>query len=154
MKKIVIFAVILVALFGAIAFVTMQSNKDASEGNPYGKETLHPETIKSLKDPNYQNVITPEQLEEKNAAGEPVTVYVFSPLCKYCKEATPGLMSASKAVGTEIKMMNVLEYEDMFNKLGIEGTPTLLQFKGGKEVARVKGNVGEEGFKQFLEANK
>ena len=38
MKKMIIFLVIIIALFAAIAFINNTQNKQKAEGNPYNKE--------------------------------------------------------------------------------------------------------------------
>ncbi|MFD2637995.1 thioredoxin family protein [Piscibacillus salipiscarius] len=150
MKKLIIFGVIIVALFAATAVLTNMAQEDVSEDNPYGKSQLDQATIDLLDDPHYQNIITPNQLQEKLDAGEDVTVYFFSPTCKYCREATPRLMPLAEDMGVEVQQYNVLEFEEGWNEYNIEATPTLVRFENGEEVARVKGAVPTEQFEAFF----
>lgn len=53
MKKILIFAGIVIVLFGGLAFVTNYQQTEKAEGNPYGKDKLNPATVDQLEDPNY-----------------------------------------------------------------------------------------------------
>ncbi|SEQ94860.1 thioredoxin family protein [Piscibacillus halophilus] len=151
MKKLIIFGVIIIALFAATAVLTnMAETEDVGEDNPYGKSTLDTETAALLDDPNYQNIITPDQLEEKLEAGEETTVYFFSPTCEYCREATPRLMPLADEMGVDVEQYNVLEFEEGWNEYGIEATPTLIHFEDGEEIARIKGAAPNEQFEEFF----
>ncbi len=153
MKKVLIFLAIIIVLFAGIAYVTKMQNSVKSKDNPYGKDTLHPATADLLEDPNYQNLILPDQLEEKLNSKEDLTVYFFSSTCPHCKAATPVLMPLADDLGVDVVQYNLLEFEQGWDDFGIESTPTLVQFKDGKEVARIVGNQPKEEFQSFLEKN-
>ncbi|WP_338753450.1 thioredoxin family protein [Bacillus sp. FJAT-52991] len=161
MKKIIIFASIIFVLFGGIVFLTNSQQKEAlqeaskgsSEGNPYGTDDLQPETIKQLDDPNYQNLIMPDELDKKLADGEDVTVYFFSPTCSHCNQTTPILMPLAEEQGVDIKQYNVLEFEQGWDDFAFEATPTLIHFENGKEKARLEGGYAKEVYTQFFEEN-
>ena len=151
MKKLLIFGAIILILFGGLAFVTSYQNNQQAEGNVYGKSDLKPATIDQLDDPNYQNIILPDELESKLDNKEDAIVYFFSPECSHCKATTPVLMPVADDVGVEIDQFNLLEYEDAWNQYGITGTPTLVHFQDGKEVARAEGgNTDEEALRTLL----
>ncbi|MGM7719222.1 thioredoxin domain-containing protein [Metabacillus sp. Hm71] len=150
MKKILIFGAIIVILFGALAFITTYQNKQQVEGNVYGKDNLKPATIDQLDDPNYQNIILPDELEAKLEKKEETIVYFFSPECTHCQATTPVLMPVADEVGVEIDQFNLLEFEDGWTQYGIESTPTLVHYKDGKEVARSVGSNTEEYFRNLL----
>lgn len=139
MKKILIFAGIFLVIFGGLAFVTTYQQSEKSEGNPYGKDELKSATVDQLDDPNYQNIILPEEVDEKMDKKEDFVVYYFSPTCPHCKKTTPELMPAAEEAGVEIGQFNLLEFEDGWQKYGIESTPTLVKYENGKEVDRVVG---------------
>ena len=81
-----IFLVIIIALFAAIAFINNTQNKQKAEGNPYNKENLKQSTIDQLDDPNYQNLILPDELAEDLKNKEDKTVYFYSPrMCSLSK---------------------------------------------------------------------
>ncbi|WP_088033298.1 thioredoxin family protein [Evansella clarkii] len=153
MKKLIIFAVIIVVLFSALALITSAQNKQQSEGNPFGKSTLHPETIKQLDDPNYQNIILPEELYSALKLEEKVTVYFYSPTCEYCNLATPQIVSVAEELGTEVKMFNLLEFEQGWREYEIDGTPTLVHYENGRETARIDGLREREDYESFLGNN-
>jgi thiol-disulfide isomerase/thioredoxin len=150
MKKILIFGAIIVVLFGALAFVTTYQKNEKAEGNVYGKDDLHTATVDQLDDPNYQNIILPDELEAKLENKEDTIVYFFSPVCEHCKVTTPVLMPVAEEVGVEINQFNLLEYEDGWNQYGITATPTLVHYKDGKEVARSEGSNTDEAFRSLL----
>ncbi|MFS0862413.1 thioredoxin family protein [Fredinandcohnia sp. 179-A 10B2 NHS] len=153
MKKLIIFTVIIVGLFGALAFITTSQNKQKVEGNPYGKDNLEQATIDQLDDENYGNQILPEELEEKLNNGESVTVYFYSPTCEWCKKTTPEIVPMTDEIGLDLKKYNLLEFEDGWNTYGIQSTPTLVHFENGEEVSRLVGYQEDpDSFKKWFEA--
>lgn len=150
MKKVLIFAAVFIVLFGALAFVTNYQQKQKAAGNPYGKDELNPATLDQLDDPNYQDIILPEEVDEKIDKKEDFIVYYFSPTCEYCQKTTPVLMPAAEDAGVKIDQLNLLEFEDGWDKYGITATPTLVKYEDGKEVDRVEGSNDEAFFKELL----
>lgn len=150
MKKILIFGGIILLLFAALAIVTNMQQKQKVEGNPYNKSELHPETVKLLDDPNYQNIILPEELEKKLKNKENVIVYFFSSTCPHCKRTTPILMPLAKEMKVDIVQYNLLEFEEGWDQYHIEATPTLVHFMSGKEADRVVGYQNEDVFRGIL----
>jgi thiol-disulfide isomerase/thioredoxin len=144
MKKVIIFIAVIVVLFASIGIITSMQNKEKVEGNPFNKDDLHPETIKILDDPNYQNNILPEDLEQKLNDGEDVTVYFYASDCPHCKVTTPVVAPLAEDLGIDLVQYNVLEFQQGWNDYAIEATPTIVHFKGGKEVARISGSQPEE----------
>ncbi|MBO8156205.1 MAG: thioredoxin family protein [Bacillaceae bacterium] len=151
MKKLIIFGSVTVALFVVLIVVVQLQNKEASEDNPYGKESLHPATIEQLDDPLYQNQILPEELEEMLDQKEDVTVYFYSPTCPHCQRTTPILVPLAEEYGIDLKKLNVLEFESAWDDYNINGTPTLIYFENGKEKTRIEGENTEEVFRMFFE---
>jgi thiol-disulfide isomerase/thioredoxin len=154
MKKIIIFSAIIIALFVGMAVLTnMQNKAKIGENNPYKTNDLQQATIDLLDDPNYQNIILPDQLEEKLANKEDVTVYFFASDCPHCKVTTPVLMPLAEEMGIDVVQYNLLEFQDGWNQYAISGTPTLVRFEDGKEVARIDGSREEAMFRQWFEEN-
>ncbi|RUL46520.1 MULTISPECIES: co-chaperone YbbN [Lysinibacillus] len=140
MKKLGIIGAVVIVLFIAIILLTNLSNKDKLTDNPYGTDNLRQSTIDLLDNENYQNIILPEALEEKIAAGGPVVAYMFSPECPHCMKMTPSLMPIADEVGVQVDQLNILEYDKGWNEYNIEATPTLIYFNEGKEVSRLVGD--------------
>ncbi|KGR79939.1 thioredoxin family protein [Ureibacillus manganicus] len=152
MKKLGIIGAVIVVLFAAVIILTNISNSSKLENNPYGTDNLRQSTIDLLDNENYQNIIQPEELQEKIASGEPVVAYLFSPECVHCMNFTPNLMPAAKEVGVHIDQLNILEYQAGWAEYGITSTPTLIFFNEGKEVQRIEGDYSQQidGVKAFL----
>lgn len=153
MKKVIIFLLIIVGVFAALFFVNKAQNEEKAEGNPFGKDTLHPETVKQLEDPNYQNIITPDELEKVIENGEDATIYFYSPTCPHCVRTTPIVAPLAKEMDVNLQQFNLLEFEDGWNNYGIESTPTIVQYKDGKEVNRIVGYQEEPVFEQWFNEN-
>lgn len=151
LKKLLIFGGIIIAVFVLIFVLNSQKNKDALANNPYDTDNLKQSTIDLIDDPNYQNIIIPEDLKKKIATGEPVTAYFFSPECSYCKEMTPRLSPLAEKNDIEIVKYNVLEYEKGWNDYLIQATPTMIYFEDGKEVVRVEGAISNEQIQEFFD---
>lgn len=152
-KKMLIFLGIIVVLIVALYFVSDIKKKQASNGgdNPYGKDKLEQETIDQLDDPLYQNQITPDELDEKLADGEDLTVYFYSPTCVHCQRTTPELVPLADELDIDVKKLNLLEFEDKWDTYGIEGTPTLVRYEDGKETGRISGEQTRESFHDFFD---
>lgn len=154
MKKILIFIGIIVVLFGALAIVTkMQNEEKVSENNPYKKDSLKQETIDQLDDPNYQNLVLPEDLQSKLDNGEDMTVYFYSPTCSHCQRTTPIVAPLSEEMNIDLLQYNLLEFDQGWDDYLIESTPTIVQYKDGKEVARIVGYHEEPDFENWFNEN-
>jgi thioredoxin 1 len=151
MKKVIIFLVIIIALFATLAFVTHYSNKQASEGNPYGKSNLKQATISQLDDPNYENQILPKELAERLADQESLTVYFYSPECSYCRETSPVIVPMAEELGMELPLFNLLEFEEGWQTYNVTSTPTVIRYEDGVEVDRVEGKVSDDQFQAWFE---
>ncbi len=143
---------VIVLLFVALYFVNNMKNKQALEENenPYGKENLKQETIDQLNDPLYQNIIVPDDLDTALENGEDLTIYYYSPTCVHCQKTTPVVVPLADELGVDLKKMNLLEFDKM-KYYDVEGTPTIIHYENGKEVARIVGEQPEENFKAFFD---
>ncbi|MBY0123142.1 co-chaperone YbbN [Bacillus sp. S/N-304-OC-R1] len=154
MKKVIIFLAVIIVLFVAVGFLTkMQNEEKVSEENPYGKDTLHPETIAQLNDPNYQNLILPEELKKKLDNKEDVTVYFYSPTCPHCQRTTPVVAPLATKMKVDLVQFNLLEFDKGWDQYLITETPTIVQYKAGKEVNRITGYQDKEVFEQWFKEN-
>jgi thioredoxin 1 len=155
MKKLGIYLSIIVVLFGALYFVNQQSTQaklGKYANNVYGiaPDKLHPETVKQLDDPNYQNIILPDALDKKIASQEDFFLYYFASTCVHCKATTPVLMPVAKSLNADIKEYNLEEFKNGWERYKIQYTPTLIYYKGGKEVERLEGEQTADTFKNFM----
>lgn len=153
MKKVVIFLGVMIVLFGAISFLTNAKNEEKSADNPYKKDTLDAQTIAQLDDPNYQNLILPDELKEKLDNKEDVTVYFYSPACTHCQKTTPELVPLVEEMDINLEKYNLLEFEQGWDDYQLESTPTIVQFRDGKETARIVGYNEPEVFEAWFNEN-
>ena len=154
MKKIIGFLGIVVILSVLIVALTTYQNKQKLANNPYPTDDLHPETIQLLDDPNYQNLIMPDELEESLHNSGTATVYFFSPLCKYCREVSPVLVPLAEELEIDLKLFNVLEFPEEAEQYNLDGVPSVIHYANGKEVARFEGAGSAEEYREWFHSIK
>ncbi len=153
MKKILITLLIIGSCF-IVAYSVVKNMDSYSDNNPYHKKDIHKATREQLKDPLYQNIILPEQLDNEIKNGKDITVYFYSPTCEHCKKVTPIVSPISKKIGVELKQLNLLEYEEGWDKYGVVGTPTIIHFSNGKEKDRIMGINSKSEFEEWFKHKK
>jgi thioredoxin 1 len=153
MKKVIIFLIVIIGIFAAIAVVTKLQQSEKVEGNPYKKDNLEPATIDQLEDPLYQNLILPDELKSKLEDEEDVTVYFYSPTCSHCKDTTPVVAPLTEDLGIDLVQFNLLEFEQGWDNYRIEATPTVIHFENGKETARITGSQSKETWENWFTEN-
>ena len=82
----------------------------------------------------------------------PVLVDFYAEWCGPCQQAKPILekLAAEYAGKIELVKINVDEKQALAQKYGVVSIPTVILFKGGKEVARQASFSGYEGYKKLL----
>ncbi|MGE7183528.1 thioredoxin family protein [Peribacillus sp. NPDC006672] len=151
MKKMAIILVIIAALFVLFGVFTNMKKEEKSKGNPYGKDKLEPATVDQLDDPNYQNLILPEELEQDLQQNKDMTVYFYSPDCSVCQKTTPIVAPLAEKLGIDLVQYNLLEFEKGWSDYGIKKQPTIVHYKNGQEQERIVGFNEEETFKKWFE---
>ncbi|MYL38617.1 thioredoxin family protein [Halobacillus litoralis] len=149
-KGMIIFASVLAVLVVVLIIVVNYQNDQKTADNPYGKDELDQATINQLDDPNYQNQILPDELEEEIESGDPVTVYFYSPTCPHCQRTTPVLVPMVEDMNIDMKKMNLKEF-DVWTAYSIQSTPTLVHYENGEEQARLVGEQPETVFEEFFQ---
>jgi len=159
-KKLSIFFGVLAVLI--VALVVLNNMKpDTVYGKPADK--LFPATRDLLKDPNYNNIMLPDELNKKIADKDSFFVYFFASDCMHCRFTTPQLKPLADDLGINFHQFNLREFEEYFGKMNIEATPTLVYYKDGVEIDRMKGGLKEsettegytlDDFKAFFEKYK
>ncbi len=83
----------------------------------------------------------------------PVVLDVWSPGCGPCRMLEPIVMDLASAYQGRVKVaeLNAAEAGRTAARYGVMGTPTVLFFKGGREVERVVGFVGERWLREVVE---
>lgn len=156
MKKLSIYLSIVIILFAALFIIERQSNKSTLSANSEAAmklynttpDKLDPATVKQLSNPDYQNIILPDELQQKLDNGEDLFVYFFSPTCSYCVATTPHLNEIAAEVGVDIFQFNNLEFGQIASQYGVRSTPTLVFFEngqlGGEDTRIVGGMTGDD----------
>jgi len=101
----------------------------------------------------YKNEISVEKLQAKLEAKEDFYAYYYQPSCEHCKVVSPMLMPLADELGKTVLPVNIYKKDDAWDDYKIAGTPTLIHFQDGKEVARIVGEHPEDAFRKFLTAN-
>ena len=83
----------------------------------------------------------------------PTVVDFWAEWCGPCHMITPAVQQLAKeyAERAQVVKLNADDYPEILGRYGIMGIPTLIYFKGGKEVDRVVGLVGYGVLKSKLE---
>lgn len=154
MKKLVFMLSAIIVVFGAfMAFDTYRSSQK-EKVSLYGNKKVSMQTLEQAeKDPFYQNIIMPAQLKGNQKVGQNEVVYFFSPVCSYCEALEPNLKDAvTKYSKLKFSLYNAYEFKEGWRDYDLQGTPTLIHFKDGKEVNRLVGYQPKEVVNQFFNA--
>ncbi len=103
--------------------------------------------------------VQPAHLDDANFVSEvvrsdlPVMVDVWGPGCSPCRMLEPIVMDLASAYAGRVKVaeLNAEEAGRTAARFGVMGTPTVLFFKGGREVERVVGFVGERYLREIID---
>ncbi|MBI5877038.1 MAG: thioredoxin [Chloroflexi bacterium] len=87
-------------------------------------------------------------------ASLPVLVDFWAPWCGPCKMIAPSVEELAREFDGKavVAKVNTDEEQIWASRFGIQGIPTLIFFKGGKEVGRVVGAARKDVLKSKLEA--
>ncbi|MBJ7937422.1 thioredoxin family protein [Bacillus cereus] len=156
MKRLVFMLSAIIVAFGAFMAFDTYKSAQKQKVSPYGNKQVSMQTLdQAEKDPFYQNIILPEQLKKNKKFGQNEVVYFFSPVCSYCEALEPNLKDAvKKHANTEFILYNAYEFQEGWHDYDLQGTPTLIHFKDGREVNRLVGYQSKEAVNQFFDAIK
>src|SRR5699024_11130219 len=99
----------------------------------------------------YNNQVKPDNLCADVECDEAVTVYFYRLHCEHSQRITPPLVQLTTDKQKDKKKMNLKEHKQQWDEYGIEGTPTLIHYDDGEEVARMSGEQSKEDFTVFLD---
>ena len=82
----------------------------------------------------------------------PVVVDFWAPWCGPCRIMAPAFEEAAQRMepGARFAKLNTDEAQDIAGRYGIRSIPTLIVFKGGREVARQPGAMGAEALVRWV----
>lgn len=99
---------------------------------------------KAFTDQNFQGEVL--------ASTKPVLVDFWAPWCGPCKMLGPVIEKLAKDLEAQVTVgkLNVDESPQSAGAYDVQGIPTLILFKDGKEVARTSGFKPEPQLRQFI----
>ncbi len=115
--------------------------------------------LSSLFGPKAPKVM-PVHVDARNFASEvlrselPVVLDVWSPGCGPCRMLEPVIVDVATRYAGRVKVaeLNAAESGEIAARLGVMSTPTVLFFRGRREVERVVGFVGERYIREIVES--
>lgn len=85
----------------------------------------------------------------------PVFVDFWAEWCGPCRMVGPAVEQIGKIMAGKVKVakLDVDENQQIAMKYGVQSIPSLILFKGGKEVARTIGAAPKETYMKFIESS-
>ncbi len=83
----------------------------------------------------------------------PVLVDFWAEWCGPCRMVGPAVEQVAKIMAGKVKVakLNVDENQEIAMRYNVQSIPSLLLFKGGKEIARTIGAAPKEAYLRFIE---
>ncbi|NJD05155.1 MAG: thioredoxin, partial [Methylococcaceae bacterium] len=83
----------------------------------------------------------------------PVLVDFWAPWCGPCRSMAPHFKRAAERLEPRFRLakLNTEEYPEIAGQFGIRSIPTLILFRGGREVARQSGAMDAESLIRWVE---
>ncbi|PWK11241.1 thioredoxin family protein [Tumebacillus permanentifrigoris] len=98
----------------------------------------------------YSKEISLQSLHDKNAAKDDFYAYYYQPSCEHCKVVSPYLIPMAEQMSKPLFPVNIEGKHDAWTEYKVQGTPTLIHFKDGKEVERIDGQRDPSVYSEFF----
>lgn len=110
--------------------------------------------MESRAESNSVNHVSTKNWEaEVIGSDKPVFVDFWAEWCGPCRMVGPAVEQIGKTMSGKIKVakLNVDENQEIAIKYGVRSIPSLILFKGGKEIGRTVGAAPKETYIKFIE---
>ena len=106
-----------------------------------------------MSSPNIVTLTAENFDQEVLKSGTPVLVDFWAEWCGPCRMIAPTIEAVADDFGdsASVVKLNVDDSPATASAYGIKGIPTLIVFKGGKEVERVVGAAGKQAISRIIE---
>lgn len=94
--------------------------------------------------------LTASQVADKLKSGDEFYTYFYQTGCVHCEKVKPYLVPLGEKQDIPFEQIDLAVEQSAWDTFAIEGTPTVVHFKDGKEVSRVSGEQTEEAYKEFF----
>jgi thiol-disulfide isomerase/thioredoxin len=100
--------------------------------------------------PSKNGKLTATQVSDKVKSGDEFYTDFYRTGCVNCEKVKPYLVPLGEKPDIPFEPIDLAFEQSAWDTFGIEGTPTVVHFKDGKEVGRVAGVQTEDSYKEFF----
>ncbi|MGZ4163819.1 MAG: thioredoxin family protein [Tumebacillaceae bacterium] len=139
---IILGSIMLILAVGLISYTML--------GKSYDTVQAKTEEATANHDNLYKNEITIDQMKQKVASNDEFFAYFYQPDCVHCAVVSPFVFPLADSMHKTLLPVNIKGIQSIWDEYKVHGTPTIIHFKGGKEVGRIDGEHPEMEFSNFF----